>query len=306
MRPVSVLPLAALLAVSGRAAAAGPAASAAKSRPELAPDETNVSPSETASLETKSPQTAPDPASPEAALGPDIAPQPLVSTDSPGFTNTTQPAPELTLITEQSVGLAFPKGAPSLTIPQVLGRFGVAKFLELRAFLPSAVVQFPKGGHTTADVDHLGLGVLAGGALAPRLSGSATPVVYVPIGDDGVGAQRVEGFLQGTLSWSITDTLGLDLGALGGWVQQRNGRGALKPRGRFLGGALVSVAPVRVVSLFAQSYVECIAGDCEPVAGGGAAWWIIPPVQVHIEADTGIGRGSPPPSLSLGSVVRWW
>lgn len=237
----------------------------------------------------------------------------LVSGDNPGLTNVTSAAPQFTLITEQMVSASFGT-TPQVTVPGLLVRFGLLKWLEVRAYAPSLVLTFPRSGATQTATDELGLGAVLAAQLAPRVSGSLVPVVVLPVGD--AGAPGVEGHLQANIAWDVSDQWSLQAAARVGLVQEQV-TGTDEPPDApldvvtdvsFRGGVLVQYSPIRTLALFAQSYVD-ILGVGTLMAGGGATLWIAPSVALFAEANAGVyeGPSMPPPlSASAGAVVRWW
>lgn len=233
---------------------------------------------------------------------------PPVSADNPGFTNVTEPAAPLALITELALGVSASDGGAVVTLPGVLARIGLAEHLEARAFLPSAEIALPGSGPRDVDADDLALGLLVGGAVNDVLGLSASPVVTLPIGADDTGAQGVEGSLQVNLSWSVLDALGIDVGAAAGWVQVTDSEGQLQVRAHYLGGALITVNLLPdELSLYSELYLDCTrgAGPCGPILGGGAAWWVVPALQLYLATTAPLGDDVVDPGVTLGSVIGW-
>ncbi|MBC7174154.1 MAG: hypothetical protein H5U40_17050, partial [Polyangiaceae bacterium] len=121
-----------------------------------------------------------------------------VESDRPGFTDATRPAPFFGLVIEGGASLDLVEDGPTtLLFPEVMLRTGLARFLEVRARLPSFGLVFPSNRADVA-TDDLELGALIGGELAQSVEGSLVPTLRVPLGrHDEVGVQRVEGRLRG-------------------------------------------------------------------------------------------------------------
>jgi len=231
----------------------------------------------------------------------------LVSGDFPGFTNVTSAAPQFTLITEQMVSASFGY-TPQVAVPGLLARSGLLKWLEVRAYVPSLVFTFPDNGDTQVDVDELGLGAVLATHFSPSVSGSLVPVVVLPVGDDDAGALGVEGHLQANVAWNVTDQWSLQAAVRAGLERWQVTPDDVATDVGFRGGLLVQYSPVRTLALFAQSYVD-VLGVGTLMVGGGATFWIAPPVALFAEVNAGVyeGPSMPPPlSVNTGAVVRWW
>jgi hypothetical protein len=229
-----------------------------------------------------------------------------IATDNPGLTQTTEATKVGSLITEQSVELAFPEEATVLEAPKLLGRFGVVSWLELRAQLPSAVVQLPEQGNTRVDANDFELGVAAAGKLSADWSGSLVPNLIVPAGDAPPAAEDVEGWIQGNLDWSLSSNVSLGVGAQAGW-QQQAADGDTQAQFSLMGGALLKLNASKTVWVFVQNYYEYVSEEnVEPVVGGGGAWSIAPRTLLFAEANSGVSEDSPPLSVNAGSAVQWW
>lgn len=230
-----------------------------------------------------------------------------VSGDNPGFTNITDPAPPLTLITEQMVAASFPDDQVEVKAPNLLVRFGLLKWLEVRAYAPSLVLSFPDVGDTQADADDFGLGAALATKFSKDVSGSLVPVLVLPVGDDRVGAPGVEGRVQGNIAWTVSKKFTLQAAVRTGWERVRVAPDELSTELSFLGGALAEYSPVQELALFVQSYGLYVDDrDVEPVVGGGVTFWAAPPVALFAAVNAGLTDNSPPVQAIAGAVVRWW
>ena len=230
--------------------------------------------------------------------------EPSFSADNPGFTNVTEAAPALTLITEQAVSAHWSDKQTSLSMPQVLARFGLDGRLELRAVVPSLILGFSGSGPVTTSTDGVGVGGLYAFSLGRNFKASLAPLLSVPVGQ--TAQNEVEGDAQLNLAWSISDRLELDIAGRAGWAQVKDGNHTTA-RARWLSGALISVSPSTMTSVYAQAYVACVAGEpCEPSAGTGGALWVAPAVELYLTADATLIDGTVEPSLGVGTAVRWW
>jgi hypothetical protein len=194
-----------------------------------------------------------------------------------------------------------------LTAPRLLARFGVASWLELRAQLPSAVVQQPAQGDTRIDADNFEVGVAVAGKLASHLSASLVPNLTLPVGDAPPAADGVEGRIQGNLDFTPGSRFALDIAVQTGWQAQAARDGDTEAQLTMLGGALLRVNASETVFLFVQNYCEYVSEqDVEPVVGGGGGWYVTPRALLFAEANRGLSRDSPPFSLNAGAAVQWW
>lgn len=150
---------------------------------------------------------------------------PVLSTDRPGFANSTTSVPFGYVAVETGLGLTSSledRADPLITLPQALVRIGLPVGLEARVRIPSLVFRpdAPAGAEDFGASD-LGLGVKLSleDILAAALSVVAE--VTLPLQANGFGADDdVTGNLNAQLGWDILPVLEIVVTANLGWARR--------------------------------------------------------------------------------------
>jgi hypothetical protein len=231
----------------------------------------------------------------------------LLAADRPGFPAITKTTPKGRFITEADAVVTLGRPDVALATPLLLARYGLLPWLELRAQLPSAVVDFPRGqGDARLSSDQASLGVGMAGRIGDGVFGGVVPTLVVPAGDQG-GARGIEGFVEASIAWTITAEWQLQVGVNTGWLQAFIPDLGLRPIFRFTGGATIVYTPIRTFMLFAQSLVRYrVDLETRPIFGGGFAWWPLPStLAIYGEVDAGVDTPDVPPLFDVGAAWMW-
>lgn len=218
------------------------------------------------------------------------APVPL-SSDRPGYANSTSVAPVLRPITELGATVAWDPDDPTVgTFPDLRIRFGIARWMELRIDAPTVVFADPFA------VGDLGLALKLGSRVAGSLSVSVIPSVTVPVSSGGAASARLE------LNWSASaGRVGFGGNLAAGSVPTAMGR-----RLRGEGSVAVSFKAHPKLGLYAQAFALWTDGeDPRPYAGLGLYARPHPRVQTDLYADVGLTDATTRLILGAGLTVLW-
>ncbi len=138
------------------------------------------------------------------------------SSDRPGYANSTSAAPVLRPIIETGVGFTFDEDDPeTLSAPNLLVRFGLSEWLELRLAIPSVVGSFAPGPNGVGFGDTT-IGLKVAASPTERFSTSLVPSLSIAT-EGGVNTGRIEwNWLVSLSSVSIGGNLAAGTANLGG------------------------------------------------------------------------------------------
>lgn len=229
-----------------------------------------------------------------------------LTSDRPGFANTTQTAAVAHLTTEFGLTAQLDDDAEG-TIPNARLRAGVLDWLELRLILPSIVGDFGPGGPNYGLGD-MRLGFKAGSALHDTVDIATNWAFSMPTATTGFGAPEVEVTGEVILDWHFWGPLTLTPQAIFTIEADVDPMMPDETRRAFVGAFSLRVTwqIIDELGVFAQSYAK--AGedvDWGVHVGGGVFWLVLPNWQVDAFFDSRVTENGDPPLLQAGTTLLW-
>ena len=213
-----------------------------------------------------------------------ILPEGLV-TDRPDFTESSRTVPPMRLQLEAGIQYThddFPGGAPpanhtgnfdsnSVTAPNLLLRFGVTDFAELRLQVPNIAFESITGGDNDFVFGDVGLGA----KLATSLSESIR-IGVIPYGELGTESGDVAGGMIGVAAFDLSDDVGLAINA-----GIKNFEDALDERQwEWSGSAALGIGLSDRLGVFIESYALVPDDDFNLFVDTGITYALEPLVQL--------------------------
>ncbi len=228
---------------------------------------------------------------------------PTLTSDRPGFANTTGVAAREHLTAELGVSASF-GDTPEGSLPNLSLRTGLFDWLEARARGPSAVGVFPSSGPVFGADDPF-LGFKIGGRLADSVAMSVDWEVSLPIGTDGFGAPEATFFTDLQVDWTFWGPLTLTPNLVASVLAEVDATTGETVRFFEGGGSLkFTWQVIEVLGLFVQGYaIASERADLRVAVGGGLFWRVAPNVQVDASFDAGVTDGGDPPTAGLGTTI---
>lgn len=226
-------------------------------------------------------QARPAPRTPpqdDQALAAPPTPEPVFTSDRPGYANSTSVAALHRATTEFGFDLTFDDGIRTLTFPTLSMRVGLTDWLEFRLKSPNLVASFIEGSDNQIQLTNTTFGFKLGRQLTDRFAISLVPEMTIPT-SGGTWQARLE------LNWSAS------FGVFG-----LGGNFAFATTDAFVGRDLLgeaslaaSIQATDALGIFVQTFMLWTRDqDPRPYFGGGLYAQVHPRIQVDATVDVGL------------------